>query len=129
MNLLYDPFGNYVFQKMIALSYGTMYFDEFIQLVAANKENLRSHKYGKKIIFKIANSYPELDWSLKLSTLSKFNERNLAKGGWKYSGATGKQPKKPTFNRTKTQNPYYPSHYDYSSNYFSEENYEYSTSY
>ena len=91
--LLYDPFGNYVFQKMLSLSHGTRRFDQFINLVADNKENLRNHKYGKKIIIKIANCFPDLDRTLKLSSMSKFNEKDFPKQR-KYSGAS-KTTKKP----------------------------------
>ena len=57
-NLFFDPFGNYVFQKMLKFSDEDRFW-RLIQIVADNKESLRNDKFGMKMINKIIQTYPE----------------------------------------------------------------------
>ena len=49
-HLLFDAYGNFVFQRIVSHSEGSHAFDRLITIVADNKENLRADKFGKKII-------------------------------------------------------------------------------
>lgn len=65
-----------------------MWFDKFIKIVFDNKENLRTHKYGRKIIMKLIQTYPETEDQLKLSNwgFEKFPEGKPLRKGSGYSG-------------------------------------------
>jgi len=62
-----------VFQRLVSLSEGTPYFEELIALVAENKENLKVHKFGRKIISKIMQTYPETETALGGRARHSFN--------------------------------------------------------
>lgn len=69
-DLIIDPFGNYIIQKILSLTKGKIYYS-LLQIISKNSDKIKKVSFGNKVLSKLMNTHKDLCFMINSQSMNQ----------------------------------------------------------